>query len=402
MIIGLLRETKTPPDRRIPFTPRQASGIMKLFPGVKVVVQKSNIRAFTDEEFRLHNIELADDMSGCDILMGIKEVSIPALIPGKTYLFFSHTGKKQAHNRDMFREIVRRNITLIDYEYLADRQGNRLVAFGRWAGIVGAYKGLRAWGLRYHLYHLKPAGECFDLDDLLAQLSNIRLPPVKILITGGGRVAHGAMEILAALSVTRVTTNDYLQRDYSFPVYCQLNPSDYVRRMDGEPFALDHFFAHPEQYASTFQRFASCTDLFMPCHYWDPRAPLMLTADDYRDPSFRIRVIADISCDIGGPVASTLRPSTGADPYYGYHPLTGKEDLPFSDGVVTVMAVDNLPANLPRDASADFGENLIRKVLPSLLGQDTDGIIERATMVRNGQLTSGFEYLRDYLEGNDQ
>jgi saccharopine dehydrogenase (NAD+, L-lysine-forming) len=401
MVIGLIKETKTPPDRRVAFDPYQVVRLKKQYSGLDIKVQSSAVRAITDEEYQRQGIEVVDSMFSCDVLFGIKEVKIHALEEGKTYLFFSHTGKKQLHNRDMFREMTRRKITLIDYEFLTDSQGIRVAAFGRWAGVVGAYNGLRAWGLRHGTFQLKPAHDCHDMAEMLGPVAKIKLPPIKILITGGGRVAHGAMETLQPLNLRKVKAGEFLRQEFEQPVLCRIDPDDYVRRKDGKEFSFDHFCAYPELYESTFLPFTRVTDMYMPCHYWDPRAPLILAPEDYLIPGFRIKVIADISCDINRPIASTIRPSTNAEPFYGYHPPTGAEGDAFTETNITVMAVDNLPGELPRDASTDFGESLIQKVLPFLIGPDTEGMIERATMLKKGELTPRYEYLRDYLEGKE-
>ena len=364
-----------------------------------MVVQKSPIRCFRDEEYSKKGIPVVEKVADCDILIGVKEVHIPELIPGKTYLFFSHTAKKQPYNRGLLRTVLEKKITLIDYEYLTDTSHNRLVAFGRWAGIVGAYNGLRAWGARMDTFTLKPAHECHDMEEMLRQLMPVKLAPVKILITGGGRVAHGALETLAPLHIRQVSPGEFLTVKFGEPVVCRIDPDHYAQRKDGEAFSLQHFFQNPADYISTFRPFTKVTDLVMACHYWDPASPVFMTPEDYKAPDFKIKVIADVSCDIKEPIPSTLRASTIENPFYGYNPITGKEGAAFDPKNVTVMAVDNLPGELPRDASSDFGRLLLNEVFPALLGKDEQGIIQRATLTRNGDLTAPFAYLKDYVEG---
>jgi saccharopine dehydrogenase (NAD+, L-lysine forming) len=400
MHIGILKETKVPPDRRVALTPRAAAELLDLYPEFDISVESDATRCFGDDEYRQVGIRVTEDIKVCDLLVGIKEVAIEALLPGKTYLFFSHTAKKQPYNRILLREIINRKITLIDYEYLTGQDNVRLVAFGRWAGIVGAYNGIRACGLRYKLYDIKPAHKCFDLEEMISGLYGVKLPPVKILITGGGRVASGARELLGYLGYRIVTPAEYLENKYNEPVICQLEPWDYVRRRDGEEFDLQHFFYYPEEYDSCFYRYSTVTDLYIACHYWDPRSPVFLEKEDYLRPGFRISVIADVSCDIQKPIASTIRASSIEEPFYGYNPETGQEGDPFDTGNITVMAVDNLPGELPRDASAEFAGRLVEKVFPSLLN-DRDGIIERATIVREGGLTRNFSYLEDFVAGRE-
>jgi saccharopine dehydrogenase (NAD+, L-lysine forming) len=396
MHIGILKETRAPADRRVALTPAAAARLLNLYPEFNVTVESSNIRSYGDEEYRQAGIRIANDLTECDLLVGIKEVEISSLIPGKSYLFFSHTAKKQPHNRELLREIIKKKITLIDYEYLTDQENVRLVAFGRWAGIAGAYNGLRAYGLRNRLFDLKPAHEFENLPQVIFQLSKVRLPPIKILISGGGRVAEGAMELLSPLGYQIVKPPDFLEEKYDEPVICQIEPWNYVRRKDGEEFDLQDFFYYPEEYDSDFFRYSTVTDLYIPCHYWDPRSPEFLTAEDYRAPDFKISVIADVSCDLKKPIASTIRASSIDDPFYGYDPVSGKEGDPFDHNNITIMAVDNLPGELPRDASAEFADKLIESVFPAFLN-DKEGIIERATIVREGGLTRNFSYLEDFV-----
>jgi saccharopine dehydrogenase (NAD+, L-lysine forming) len=398
MHIGILKETKIPVDRRVPLTPGMARLLMERHPEFDVSVEGSNLRCFSDDEYREAGIRVTGDISHCDLLIGVKEVAVSSLIPGKTYMFFSHTAKQQSYNRKLLQEIVKLNITLVDYEYLTDSGNSRLVAFGRWAGIVGAYNGLRGYGLRFGLFDLKPAHKCRDKKEMFSELEKVKLPAIKILITGGGRVAGGALETIAPLGLRKVDSAAFLGEKFEKPVICQIEPWDYVKRKDAGDFDLQDFFFYPEEYDSAFYPYARVTDLFIPCHYWDPRSPVFLERDDYLKPDFKISVIADISCDIRKPVASTLRASTIAEPFYGYDPVEDGEGEPFNTRNITVMAVDNLPGELPRDASEEFSVNLVDHVFPAFLN-DREGIIERATIVREGGLTRNFSYLENFLAG---
>lgn len=399
MKIGILKETKVPPDRRVPLTPEQCRVVLDEYPDLEIVVQPDGYRAFTNEEYRSAGISLNHDLSDCDILMGVKEVEISTLIPGKTYFFFSHTAKKQPYNRDLLGAILENKIRLVDYEYLTNEKNERVVAFGRWAGIVGAYNALITYGKRFQRYSLKPAWQCRDRQELFNNLRDVSLGNIRILITGGGRVAQGAMETLSAIGLKKIDPAAYLSGEFDEPVYTQLDPWDYVKRIDGQSFELLHFFNFPEEYETTFLPYTGVTDVFIACHYWDPRSPVFMTREDMYGKDFRIRIIADVSCDVDGPIPSTLRASSISDPIYGYNPKTGKEDDPWSPANIAVMAVDNLPGELPRDASEDFGSKLIREVIPFLTGQKQGNIIRDATIAENGLLTAKFSYLEDYVEG---
>jgi alanine dehydrogenase len=399
--VGVLKETKNPPDRRVVLAPEQALEIEKLFPNVDLFIQPSDIRSYKDEEYEKLGLKLKEDLSDCEILLGVKEVKIPALIANKTYLFFSHTAKKQPYNRPLLNACLEKNITLLDHEYLTDQKGIRMVAFGRWAGIVGAYNGLIAFGKRNNLFHLKRAKDCHDLKEMLAQVASVKLPAIKILITGGGRVAHGALETLAPLNLRQVSARDFLSKDFDEAVVCQIDPDNYVKRKDGADFDLANFFAHPDEFDSAFKPYTKVTDFYIPCHFWDQRSPVFFTKKDMKDPDFKIKVIADVSCDIDGPIPSTIRPSTIEKPFYGFNPKTNEEGDAWDKNNITVMAVDNLPGELPRDASVDFGKGLIERVFPSMFGEDTEGIVERATITKGGKLTERYAYLQDFADGKE-
>ncbi len=397
--LGLLKEYKTPPDRRVSFSPLQCAEMLRIYPNLEILVQRSDIRCYPDSEYSSFGIPLSDELSGCDILMCIKEIPVEKFIPGKKYLFFSHTAKQQSHNREMLKAILKKNIELIDYEYLTDVHGSRVIGFGRYAGIIGTYNGIMGYGKRYNLFQMKPAMECRDRNELEAELSRVRLPNIKILLTGGGRVANGATEALGLLKIRKVTPYEFLYCSFREPVYCQLHSKDMYMRKDGSAWNTDDFYHHPDNYASAFLPYTKVCDLLITAHFWDGKAAPLFTRDQMKLPDFHISEIADITCDINGSVPSTLKASTINEPFYGYNPITERMDIPFSKNAVTIMAVDNLPCELPREASEDFGKELMERVMPSLLGVDKDGIIERATITKNGILTPRFAYLKDYVNG---
>lgn len=395
--IGLIREGKTPPDKRVPFTPLQAEEIEQRFPNVKMICEPSEVRAYKESEYKELGITIGD-VTDCDILMGIKEVPIKNLIDNKTYLFFSHTMKKQPYNRGLLQEVLKKNIRLIDYEALKDTQGNRLVAFGRFAGIVGAYNGLWVYGNRYKKYSLRRAFECFDINDLKIELRKVVLPPIKIVLTGAGRVAKGAMETLDTVGIRKVNASEFLNQSFDEPVYVQLSSADYHLRKQGGHFNREEFHQHPELYNSDFAKFTKVADILMAGAYWNPKAPVLFTSQEMLDSNFKIKIVADITCDIEGSVPTTKKPSSITDPLYDYDPVSDTTHPPLSDEkLITVMAVDNLPCELPRSASEEFGRDLIDRILKPLLIDDNEGIIDRATIAKQGQLTSHFSYLKEYI-----
>jgi saccharopine dehydrogenase (NAD+, L-lysine-forming) len=398
MKIGLIREGKVPPDKRVPFTPLQAEEIEQRFPNVKVICQESNVRCFKDDEYRNLDIEVKKTVDDCDILMGIKEVPKELLIEEKTYLFFSHTIKKQPYNKELLQTILKKNIRLIDYEALKDKQGNRLVAFGRYAGIVGAYNGLWTYGKRFNAFSIRRAHECYDVNDLKLELRKVKLPAVKIILTGAGRVGRGSMESLDTAGIRKVSPTDFLQKTFSEPVYVQLSSADYHVRKAGGHFNREEFHNYPDRYQSLFSEYTKVADILMAGAYWNPKAPVLFTRENVLDPAFKIKIIADITCDIDGSIPSTKKASTIPDPIYDYDAATDSIQPALSNGkFLTVMAVDNLPCELPRSASEEFGKDLIDKVLSILINEDEDDIIKRATITEKGKLTEAFSYLTDYV-----
>ncbi|MFM8432541.1 MAG: NAD(P)-dependent oxidoreductase [Bacteroidota bacterium] len=402
--LGILREGKMPRDRRVPFTPDQCRLLLADYPGLDLAVQASSWRAFTDDEYKAAGIRVVEDLSDRDILMGIKEVPKHELLAGKSYLFFSHTIKKQPYNRSLLQELALKKIRMVDYECLVDPQGNRIIGFGRYAGIVGAYNGIMGYGLKYNLFKLKPANNCHDKREMFAELAKVSLPNIKIVVTGSGRVANGACETLGAMGLRKVTPYEFLNFSFREPVYVQLHSSDYYVRKDGKPYSNIDFHKNPEDFRCFFSDangFASVTDLLIHCTYWDPKADILFTLGRMREPDFRISVIADVTCDMNGSIPSTTRPTSIDEKFTGYDPATGREVESFSKEAITVMAIDNLPCELPRDASDGFGKHLIERVMPSLLQSDDKGVIARATILEGGELTERFAYLNDYLLGRE-
>jgi saccharopine dehydrogenase (NAD+, L-lysine forming) len=398
--IGIIREGRVPADRRAPLSPLQCKELKNKFLDIQIFIQPSPNRCFTDAEYEAEGILLKEDLTHCDILLGIKEVPISMLIPNKLYFFFSHTIKKQLYNRPLLQAILEKNITLIDYETLTNSQGERLVAFGRYAGLVGTYNALWTYGKRFGLYELKRAYQCFDKIEVFQELEKVKLPPIKIALTGGGRVVGGATELLEKVGIRKVSPQDYLQiADFGEPVYVQLRSADYHVRKDGKPFASDDFYKNPQDFESAFYPYTEVTDLLIACAYWHPKAPKLFTSKQMQQPDFAIKVVADLTCDIDGSIPCTQRATTIQAPIYDYNPFTQDLENPLSKQTnITVMAIDNLPTEMPRDASSDFGGMMIQSVFPHLFGTDSEGVISRAIIANKGNLTKNFAYLQDFVE----
>lgn len=400
--IGLIRETKVPVDNRVLFSPEQMLRIQQQYPNVEFKVQSSDIRVISDDEYRAAGFEVAEDMSDCDYLFGIKEAKVETLIPGKHYFFFGHVAKMQPYNRGLFRAMLERRITFSDYEYLVDDMGRRLCAFGYWAGVVGVYNTLRLYGLKYGIYSLPITDVKFSYAVLIERLRQV-LPllnerKVRIVITGRGRVARGAVKVLDEIGVQRVDVDQYLAGEGSGVVYCQAVLKDTVGRADDiTAFDREDFREHPEQYVSRFDRFAACSDVLISCHYWDNDAPVYMPRELIASDHNRIRVIGDVTMDINGSIASTIRPATHAEPFYEVRRDTLEEVELFSDSDnISVEAVDTLPNALPREASAEFGDAFIEHVIPALASRVYTDVLHRATIVAEGMINAHYSYLAEF------
>jgi len=395
--IGLIQEKKFPPDNRVALTPAQCKWVHKNIPDIVIAAESSEHRCFTDKEFLMSGVDIRKNLDDCDVLLGIKEVPVDALIAGKTYMFFSHTKKKQPHNQKLLRTILEKKITLIDYECLEHEDGQRIIGFGFFAGVVGAHNGIMAYGNRTGAYQLQRVYKQRSFRELIHTYFGLKLPDIKIAVTGSGRVAHGILEVMNLLEIHEVEPDEYLQKQYSYPVYVQLKGADLYAHKSSGGYSREHFHEQPEEYNSKFLPYAFETDVLMNGVYWDVNIPRLFEKELICDPKFRIQVIADVTDDEHGSVPINLGDQTIEDPVYGVDRRTFQKTKAGLTGSIDLMAVGNLPNELPRDASRYFGEQLIKFVLPYLsLGSS---ILDRATMVKYGELTATYEYLRDYSRG---
>lgn len=402
MKIGIIKETKIPEDNRVALSPAQVVRLKQEYPDSDIVVQSSDIRAFSDNDYKKVGVNVVDDLSDCDILFGIKEAQIDTLIPGKHYFFFAHVAKMQAYNRPLLQAMLAKNLTFSDYEYLIDENGERVCAFGWWAGVVGVYYTLRGYLLRTGQNTLPKPTPAFTLSQMRMALAAVPLPKVKILITGNGRVAQGATYVMRECRAQELTIEDYLSDE---PVntlsFYRASVNELVKRKDGQPFDRETFRSHPELYESDFIKFAKHTDIFISCHFWNQNAPVYLEQEDFVKHQLPIKMIGDITCDICGSIKSTVRSSTHANPYYDFNPVTHQEEPPFSSpDNVTVMAVDTCPNALAIDASEYFGDMLTEYVFRPLLSGcgNTSEVIKKATIVQDGKLTARYSYLKAFSE----
>ena len=397
MKIGIIKEYKLPPDKRVVFSPEKCVETLQKFPQVEFFIEKSDIRCFSDLEYEEMGLKVVTDLSNCDVLIGVKEVPIVKLIDNKKYFFFSHTIKKQPYNRKLLQQIIKKNIELFDHETIVDINNNRLIGFGYYAGVIGAYNGLRTYGIKNNTFSIPKAIDLKDRQEFNSILKSLSIPNMKILLTGKGRVGSGTKEVLDFLKIKQVSANDFINETFNESVYVNIDVLDY-NYSDSIENTVSNFYNYPEKFRSTFSKFLSVSDIYFAGHYHNPKAPKLITLDDIKNPDFNIQVIADISCDIDGPIASTIRPSTIENPTYGFH----KEKLVECDfldkNALAVMAVDNLPCELPRDSSEMFGEMFLKYVIPSFFNNDQENILMNSKITSEGSLTDRFAYLSDYIQ----
>ena len=399
MKFGIIKERKNPPDRRVVFSPNELARLKQLHQEVTVKVESSDIRVFTDLQYTTMGIDVAADINDCDVFFGVKEVPIEYLIPNKSYFFFSHTLKKQPHNRKLLQAILEKNIDLYDHETIVDVHNRRLIGFGKYAGIVGTYNSIRAFGIKFELFKLPKAETLSGKEALITHLKRLILPPLKFVVTGTGKVGNGVKEVLDAIKIKEVSVENYLTKKYTQAVYTQIDVLDYNRRIDGKVTDFNDFFQNSKDYTSNFERFTKVSDIYITAHFHANDAPSILTREMLQANDCNLKIVADISCDINGSIACSLRSSTIAEPFYGYLPSENKEVDVFHPAAIVVMAVDNLPCELPKDASEGFGEMFMEHLIPAFFNGDKDGILARAKMTDKGKLTPRFSYLQDYVDG---
>ena len=394
LTIGLIKEGKIPADTRVALSPAQCRWLHKNT-DIKISVQNCETRCFKDAEYIQAGVEIVEDISNCDILMGIKEVPKEQLIPNKTYFFFSHTKKLQPYNQAMFKTMIDKNITMIDYECLEHEDGQRIIGFGFFAGVVGAHNGMLCYGKRTGNFNLERVYKIKDYRQLIHTYFGLKLPPIKIAVTGSGRVAHGIIEVMNLMDVQEVEPQEYLEQNFSYPVFVHLKGSNLYQHKQDKTYKRTAFHQNPEQYDCLFSNYLQATDILLNGVYWDKNIPRLFEWNDIATSNFNIQTIADITDDYNGSVPCNLGDATIEELVYGVDRNTHQKVAAYSQNAIDIMAVGNLPNELPRDASRFFGEQLIKYVLDDLQkgGSET---LNRATILKEGKLNKGYEYMYDY------
>ena len=389
-----LREARID-ENRTPFSPSQISNLLDEFSNLKIIVQPSKRRCFKNEDYLKAGAQITDDLSSADIIFGVKEVDISTLIKDKIYLFFSHTSKVRQYigqtikdkaiiyKRELLREIVKKNITLIDYENVREVSGEgfRYLGFGRFAGIIGTYNTLNLYLKLYNKQPLSRAFEINNYEQIKKLISKQNFNKIKILVTGSGRASKGAIEMLKHANIKQVSINDYLNKKYNEAIFSNISPRKHIERKNGKDI-------------SKVKNYLFDSDMFIACHYWDPKFPKLFFPRHINEFK-KLKIIGDITCDINGSIPTTIRSTSIAKPYYSID-IDSMKEIDLGAKGIAVMAVDNLPSELPQDASEEFGSSVISENLPYLIDKD-DGRINRATTASNGKFCGNFAYLNDFI-----
>ena len=392
--LAVLKEARID-ENRTPFSPSQISDLLNNFSNLKIIVQPSERRCFKNEDYLKAGAQITDDLSSADIIFGVKEVDISTLIKDKTYLFFSHTSKVRQYigqtikdkaiiyKKELLREVIKKNITLIDYENVREVSGEgfRYLGFGRFAGIIGTYNTLNLYLKLYNKQTLSRAFEINNYEQIKKLISKQNFNKIKILVTGSGRASKGAIEMLKHANIKQVSINDYLNKKYNEAIFSNISAREHVERKDGKDI-------------SKIKNYLFDTDMLIACHYWDPKFPKLFFPKHINEFK-KLKIIGDITCDINGSVPTTIRSTSIAKPYYSID-IDSMKEIDLGAKGIAVMAVDNLPSELPQDASEEFGSSVISEILPYLIDKD-DGRINRATTASNGKFCESFTYLNNFI-----
>ena len=403
--IAIIRESRSD-DRRTPLVPAHIKELLSTFLDLSIFVQPSKHRCFSDQEYEEKGAIITEDLSACNLVLGVKEIEPDLLIPSKSYMFFSHTSKIQPDNsaaaqgtpgmdkKELLKEILKKKITLIDYENIRDDLSRRYLGFGRFAGIVGCYNSLNLYLETLGQKPMPRAHELNSYEKLKDSIGKRDFRNARIIITGDGRVARGSLEFLEFANIQKVLPDEYLQNNNSSAIFCNLPTSAYVSNKNGSIFDLQNFINSPEMYISVLNKYMPSTNMLISSHYWDPKSPRLFEKKDI-EKNNNLKVIGDITCDVNGSIPTTSRSSTIIDPYYYVDRITMQE-INQHDQALAVMAVDNLPSELPKDSSKEFGDGILKEVLPYILEKD-DGRIKRATITENGYFLPSYKYLTNYI-----
>jgi len=438
-IIGIRREDKNEWEKRTPVIPDHVKVLLKNY-GIEVVVQPSKIRAFKDSDYQNSGAKIDDNLTNCNVIFGIKEFPVNFFEDGMKCVFFSHTIKGQKHNMPMLKKMMEKGCTLIDYEKITDAKGRRLIFFGRHAGLAGMIDTLWAFGKRIEwegitpnpFEKIHPAHRYSSLEEAKSELTKIseeisrsgiprQLAPLICGFAGYGNVSKGAQEIFDIFPVKKIEPSEiaYLCNDKNpstktlykvvFEEKDTVSPRDSTRQFD-----LQEYYKYPERYFSIFNKYLPYLTILMNCIYWEKRYPRLVTREDLknlweREKQPRLRVIGDISCDLEGAIEATVKITTPQNPIFVYDVETGSAIDGWAGKGPVILAVDNLPCEIPVESSKYFSEVLI-KFIPSIVSENFDVPFEKCTLpdeikkaviLWKGELTPDYQYLSNFLKSED-
>jgi alpha-aminoadipic semialdehyde synthase len=433
MTLGIRREDKNRWEQRVPLTPEHILQLQKKH-GIKTVVQPSAIRVFADTDYQRAGAHVQESLSPSSVVFAVKEIPLEYFEKGKTYVFFSHTIKGQHHNMPMLKKMMDMGCTLIDYERIVDAKGKRLVFFGRYAGLAGMVDTLWTFGRRLHSEQIdtpfnaiKQTIHYKDLADIKKHLAVVgeeiktkglppSLTPLIIGFSGYGHVSIGAQEILDILPVKEIQPKDIgsiVENPSNKVIYKVVFKEEHLVEPTtaGKKFDLQEYYTHPERYRSIFEQYISSFSILMNCIFWNVQYPRLLTKQ-YIKKIFsnkekqRLKVVGDISADINGAIEFTEKTTSPDNPVFVYDPITDTTTDGYEGPGIVVMAVDNLPCELPKESSESFSEILSRFV-PEIMNADfsapdIDSIalpveIKNAVILYRGKLTPSYQYINKYL-----
>ncbi|MGQ9582158.1 MAG: bifunctional lysine ketoglutarate reductase /saccharopine dehydrogenase family protein [Thermoplasmatota archaeon] len=427
--VGIRREDINQRERRTPLTPADVRALVSRH-GLEVVVEESALRVYPGEDYVRAGARVEKSLQECPVIFAIKEIPIGALEPGKTYAFFAHVIKGQRHNMPMLRRLMKLGCDLIDYEKIVDERGRRLIFFGRHAGLAGAVDTLWALGRRLEWEGVpSPFGElrrAFEYESVADAASAIRevgrriardglpeeLSPFVIGITGYGNVAGGVREMLSQLPLKELRPEEMehgVEKSSRRAVHVVTFKEEHtVEPIDsGRRFELQDYYEHPERYRARFDRYLPHLSVLMNCIYWDERYPRLVTKSHAKRSGLgRLRVIGDISCDVGGAVELTVKATEPDNPVFVYDPTQESATDGVEGSGVVVMAVYNLPCEFPQESSESFSAAL-SPFVPGIARADYSAglercglppAIKRALILHRGELTPPYRYLERYLE----
>lgn len=429
MIIGIRRENKNEWEKRTPLIPEDIKSLIEKY-GLRALVQPSSIRTFNDVEYKSAGAEIDEDLNHADLIFGVKEIPNEFILEHKTYVYFSHVIKGQPHNMPMLKTLMKKNCNLIDYERIVDENNKRLIFFGRYAGKAGVIETLLALaeklklnGINTPLDRIKQPYQYNSIEEAKKEIKEIgeeikvngfpkQISPLVFGFIGYGNVSQGAQDIFDLLPVKTIqpqellTNYEKLKTDQNHFIKVVFKEEHTVKSINGK-FDLQEYFNDPEKYESNFDQYLPHLDVIVNCILWTNKNPRLITKNFLRHNSnLKLKVIGDLSCDLFGGIEITNDVTDPANPTYTYFTKSEQyEDGTKKDGI-SIMAIDNLPCEFPKEASAEFShvlKNFVYEIYHADFEKSFEELelaypIKKALIVHKGKLTQDYLYLNQHLK----